>query len=345
MYVDVDIPGTADRVRRSAANMKWVKKMLQHLSTTMSSLYALAQDAEPERFRCELLEIVRSLIRFDGAVLEARHINLTARHDCDAAREPLIDRVATILSHLELPHYHVATAAFFAALTKPEIVNRPSDLEQHALPCLRELAAADKVLKLLLYGDVMPPQYIPRWLILYRTGEDDFTEADAGLLRACWPHIVQALEINLRSALNQVDPQHAKRALALINSCGVIEAADACLLQLLRTEWPDFNECSLPSSVLTALLETGVYLGKYVELNAFLKFGYLACAAKPLPIVTMLSPSEMNAAQWFASGMTHSEIAGRLGVSRHTIRNQLANAYQKLGIHSRTELIRVLSNS
>ena len=37
----------------------------------------------------------------------------------------------------------------------------------------------------------------------------------------------------------------------------------------------------------------------------------------------------------FARGMTHKEIAAHLNVSPHTVRNQLAQVYLKLGVHDK----------
>ncbi len=41
-------------------------------------------------------------------------------------------------------------------------------------------------------------------------------------------------------------------------------------------------------------------------------------------------------------GLTNPEIAGVLGVSRHTIRNQLASVFNKLQVSRRAELVYVL---
>ncbi|RZI43994.1 LuxR family transcriptional regulator [Herbaspirillum sp. HC18] len=316
--------------------------MLQRLSRTTGRFYALARAADPDGFRTEMLESIRKLIGFDGAILETGHVTFAAKHA--SASDPVAERLTAILSHGETQYYHAATTACFSALKKPQSINRKSQLLRHELPWLRNLAGENGIQKILLHGDVLQPHGIPRWLLLYRTRDDDFNQENAALLDACWPHVVQAIDINLQYTLSRVDRHRARRALSLINSCGVIEAADDGLIELLKSEWPDFNGASLHQAVLESLLNTRAYRGKHIELTAFHNLGYLVCTGRRLPLVSMLSPSEMNAVQCFAHGMTHSAIAGHLGVSRHTIRNQLANAYQKLGIHSKAELIRLVSN-
>lgn len=317
--------------------------MLQRLSTAIASLYALAQNAEPEHFRSEVLGLVRTLVDFDAAILETGHFNARRLQAAGTQPDRGAARIATLFSESRMPQHQEEKLAYFSALASPEAVNSPDALRQHALGCLREQATEDCCRKLLIFGDVRMPQHMPRWLILCRTGEDDFSETDAALLHACWLHLVQAVEHNLQRALDRVDPQQAKRALSLVNSRGLIEIADERLCELLQAEWPDFDGCRLPPDALAALLDGGIYRGTRIELSAFHRFGYLACTGRRLPVAHRLSPSETNAARYFANGLTHSEIAQRLGVSRHTIRNQLANAYQKLGVHSKAELIRVIS--
>lgn len=319
--------------------------MLQRLSTTMARLYTLAQNAEPERFRSEVLGLVRTLVDFDAAILETGHVNARLLQAAGTPGDRSAARIATLLSESRIAEHQEEKLAYFSTLARPQALNSPDALRQHALHCLREQAMEDCCRKLLIFGDVRMPQRLPRWLILCRTGEQDFSENDVALLHACWPHLMQAVEHNLQRALDRVDPEQAKRALSLVNSRGMIEIADGRLCELLQAEWPDFDGYRLPPEAVAALLAGGIYRGTRIELSAFHRFGYLACTGRRLPVANRLSPSETNAAHYFAKGLTHSEIAQRLGVSRHTIRNQLANAYQKLGVHSKAELIRVISNA
>jgi DNA-binding NarL/FixJ family response regulator len=47
-----------------------------------------------------------------------------------------------------------------------------------------------------------------------------------------------------------------------------------------------------------------------------------------------LTPRECDVGQFKARGLTARMIAGRLGISEHTVRNHLHNIYEKLGIHA-----------
>jgi DNA-binding CsgD family transcriptional regulator len=53
----------------------------------------------------------------------------------------------------------------------------------------------------------------------------------------------------------------------------------------------------------------------------------------------LLSKREMDVVRSLAEGLTNREIAERLGLSRHTIKNYLFRVYDKLGVSSRLELL------
>jgi DNA-binding CsgD family transcriptional regulator len=55
-----------------------------------------------------------------------------------------------------------------------------------------------------------------------------------------------------------------------------------------------------------------------------------------------LTPSELQIAQLATEGLTNREIAARLSYSIKTVQAYLSRAYEKLGVHSRVELTRVL---
>ena len=54
---------------------------------------------------------------------------------------------------------------------------------------------------------------------------------------------------------------------------------------------------------------------------------------------SLLSKREMEVVRSLAEGLTNREIAERLGLSQHTIKNYLFRVYDKLGVSSRLELL------
>lgn len=70
----------------------------------------------------------------------------------------------------------------------------------------------------------------------------------------------------------------------------------------------------------------------------------VACSASQ-PIAASLitlTPREREVAEYVARGLTNAQIACALGTSPHTIRNQLANIFEKLGLGSRAELAAIV---
>ena len=55
--------------------------------------------------------------------------------------------------------------------------------------------------------------------------------------------------------------------------------------------------------------------------------------------LSLLSKREMDVVRSLAEGLTNREIADRLGLSQHTIKNYLFRVYDKLGVSSRLELL------
>jgi two-component system nitrate/nitrite response regulator NarL len=77
------------------------------------------------------------------------------------------------------------------------------------------------------------------------------------------------------------------------------------------------------------------------------QMSYAVEALASLPVVravdsnglSLLSKREMDVVRSLAEGLTNREIAERLGLSQHTIKNYLFRVYDKLGVSSRLELL------
>lgn len=74
------------------------------------------------------------------------------------------------------------------------------------------------------------------------------------------------------------------------------------------------------------------------------RYAYLVVGGVEAPLA-VLTPAERDVVQLVASGCTNREIAQRRRASVHTVGNQLAAIYGKLGVSSRHELVARLARA
>src|ERR1700687_3982131 len=88
-----------------------------------------------------------------------------------------------------------------------------------------------------------------------------------------------------------------------------------------------------------------VYEGQIWANSQQLSYAVEALASSPMVRavdangLSLLSKREMDVVRSLAEGLTNREIAQRLGLSQHTIKNYLFRVYDKLGVASRLELL------
>jgi two-component system nitrate/nitrite response regulator NarL len=88
-----------------------------------------------------------------------------------------------------------------------------------------------------------------------------------------------------------------------------------------------------------------VYEGQIWANSEQMAFAVEALATSPMVRavdsngLSLLSKREMDVVRSLAEGLTNREIAERLGLSQHTIKNYLFRVYDKLGVSSRLELL------
>ncbi|WP_151446959.1 response regulator transcription factor [Lacisediminimonas profundi] len=299
---------------------------MQALSETILLLYRAARMVPANQFAEAVLAILHEQVRFDRGLLVV--------HDADTVfpsggLQPKHGRAAV----LDREQLHKLAPSCVGLCDRLEREDRHRELFMH----VAEAAPAH-----LLFACDEEIQPAP-WLVLLRQPPATFSVGDQAFFSAFWPHVLQAFNFNLRHVLDLNDQRRAGRALALINAFGVIETADPGMLDLLAHEWPGHSGQRLSREALMALVETGRYCGKRIAISMSRNCGYMVCTGRRLSVVHLLARSELAVAYNFASGMSHKEIAIRLGVSPHTVRNQLVAVYQKLDIHSKAELASMLA--
>ena len=93
------------------------------------------------------------------------------------------------------------------------------------------------------------------------------------------------------------------------------------------------------SEIAMEVLRAGkVFRGEKIEITLIQRNGFNRCRIIPIKNLELLSPREFVIARRFSNGMSHKKIARELGISHHTVRNQLAHTYRKLNVHDKVSL-------
>lgn len=213
----------------------------------------------------------------------------------------------------------------------------------------RSLAEELGMCHLMLHGDDPNRVRPARWIVLYRQHDVRFAESDAAALHGLWIHLSRALAINRARAAERLPGAHAYReqagATGLINDEGQVEIADQHFFDLLEREWPELAPEFIPHEAMDLLNQDKPYRGTQVEITLLRQAGCNLCRIRPVDAMEVLTPREFVVARRFAAGMSHKQIARELGVSHHTVRNQLAHLYRKLNLHDKASLAQYLSTN
>ncbi|MGI3778551.1 MAG: PAS domain S-box protein [Janthinobacterium lividum] len=112
-----------------------------------------------------------------------------------------------------------------------------------------------------------------------------------------------------------------------------------CILQIVRdiTERKR-SETELFTAIETVMQDTSWFTQKVIEKVASLRRPETA-AGPGDDGLAQLTERELEVLGLLCTGAGNEAIAGRLGVSRHTVRNHLSAIYDKVGVHSRGEAI------
>ena len=331
---------------------------MQAFSSTVRDMYALAEYAAPDQFLSQAIDLLQTWIRFDGAIFgtggeaskSAATGLLTAngsapaviRPDPRKAQEaPREDPVAKGFRNAPM----APSRGGIRELYRKSRHGKRGKAKGRELTGVRTMAEELGLCHLIVHGD--DPQKVSpaRWIVLYRKHDVRFAESDAACLHGLWTHLSRALVINQARAIERNTGKSSNdrgMASGLITAEGAVEIADPRFFSLLEREWPELEPDVIPIEVMEDLLCGKTYRGTQIEITLVRQQGGHLCRIRPVNAMEILTPREFVVARRFASGMSHKQIARELGVSHHTVRNQLAHLYRKLNLHDKVSLAQYL---
>ena len=174
--------------------------------------------------------------------------------------------------------------------------------------------------------------------------EDVFTQRDLALADMLVPHALQAITINRKLTAAALTGGGTHAGFLIAEEGGLIHYLDDTSILLLRREYPDWLSDRLPTDIREALRSTEQrYVGKHIMLSVRRQGSLMMITLQGREPGRKLTPAELRVVQKIVEHGTYKEAARQLGVSPSTVRNQLHAIYQKLGISSKSELVKVLS--
>ena len=329
---------------------------MQAFSSTVRDLYALAEYAAPDQFLSQAINLLQTWIRFDGAIFgtgdSSRAVakNLLTLDGAapavlgpghNTAQEALRDDpVAKGFRNAPM----APSRGGIRELYRKSRDGKRGKAKGRELSGVRTMAEELGLCHLIVHGDDPKKVSPARWIVLYRQHDVRFAETDAACLHGLWTHLSRALVINQARAIERNTGKSTDRGMAsgLITTEGTVEIADPRFFSLLEREWPDREPETLPAEAMEVLLSGKMYRGTQIEISLVRQQGGHLCRIRPVNAMEILTPREFVVARRFAAGMSHKQIARELGVSHHTVRNQLAHLYRKLNLHDKASLAHYL---
>ena len=231
--------------------------------------------------------------------------------------------------------------------------------------CVEDMMTMADYRRLSLYHDVLrrigmeqvmglriadPVNNLANYIVLYRADRDrPFTPEDRAAKAMIIPHLLEAWRHCQINALLRLDRPAADligaflHGRAVADSFGTISQADPGFSTALASEFPGWSGTQLPHEV-TGFVRSDAASLQLGALRFTVLRGALHHVVSVLGTVrgSLLGAAERDVARRVVAGESHIQIAAARGVSGTTIRNQIARIYQKLGIHSKIELIQTL---
>lgn len=193
----------------------------------------------------------------------------------------------------------------------------------------------------LIGGPGLEPEHMS-WLSLY--GRDPATlptDAELRWLEVLMPHLCEAWRINTAIHSSRQRSNSSSFALADRATARLLSSDDAFKIFLID-EWADFDGGIVPLHLAQAWFhqDDTVFEGRSVRFHAKRVRNLVYLSASPMARVSgELSPRLRQVASMYAKGLSHKEIAQRIGISPATVRNQIAATYAQLRIHTKIELL------
>ena len=311
------------------------------VGTVLLNLYQVSHETPHAQFHDTALGLLKCLIPFDFAKWGSSHLSSQGVifHEAHLHQEP--PEIMEAYTHV----YHEDSAARWVARNLGITANfhNPTVFAGERHRAIRDYTRRYRHANALITGRRDPRTGLMHSLSLYRADpERTYTERERRLCQFLVPHCAQALVINRMLQVEQVRRPDSPGtvAMAIADPFGTLHFAEPAFLALVRSEWMGFEGATLPSPLQLDFLGSGPcrFLGRTLLLSWMSCKGlYFLRARQRLP-VDSLTPRELAIAREVSAGLTHKEIARKLGIAPATVRNHLNLIHERSHARNNAEL-------
>ncbi len=331
----------------SHAGAGLVPERLDKLSEAVLRLHRDGGHVPVDQFCRWAFQRLQHAVRFDSGMWGHGYANPVLIHDVYVENQP---------PEMMENYAHFQAQDFFAAgcNTRPRrTINLYDLIERSAfveLPIYRRHAVRFGMEHILCTVEPQPLSGLVGFISIWRARYDDpYDEGDRLAKQFLMPHLIEARRQNIighlrRSVEGQAVP--AAASAAVCDHQAILHESDAGFASSLQAEWPQWRGPKLPRAMALAMARqpagrlegrTHVFEWSPVELRRLV-------TARPGHPVDQLSRREREVAELLAEGLTHKEIAGRLGLSPNTARTHIALLYRRLGVSNKAQAIQLFNS-
>ena len=178
---------------------------------------------------------------------------------------------------------------------------------------------------------------------LYRASRDHlFTEAEAQFKQSVFPHLIEADSRNKLAHLASGTQLGASSQWhsAAVDTMGVVRHAEGQFRQLAGREWPSWRGPYLPDALreLMAIGATSAAMPKCTVARLSRLGDLTLVQLRERNAVDDLPERMRQVARLAAVGHSNKHIAAQMNISPNTVRNHLAEAYERLAVRNKAEM-------
>lgn len=320
---------------------------MESFSTLLLQIYQAARTLPADEFPEAAMVLLRTALNFDSARLLSVDVasGMATVQGCIMYNVP----AENALDWQQIQHKDLVARTVLAAPGTAVAFHSPTLYAGRDHAIMHDYATRYRRLNgLAMVLDNADTGYMDGLSFYRAKGDAHFAYRELYLMHAVMPHLQEALKLNRQLAEPAAhDLPAARGALVIARTDGAIEQCGPRAGELMDMEWHRYQRGWLPPSLLATLSQPGAggYAGRYIAISCSRVNTLLFLRLLRRSPLCSLTPREKEVACLYGQGVSAKLVAAQLYISPATARNMLQRVYEKLGIHDKASLARLVSRT